>query len=354
MEKQLKQARQSNFELLRIICMVLIVAYHYSNAGFSVPSTEPVTFNVLFLNFIGFGGQLGVDMFVLISGYFMIEQKFKIRRAVRLWLRCVIIPAFMGVIALICGRTDLRSFLTVFFTPINNSYWFITTYFLMFILSDYINALIHAITKNQHLTLICVLAAVYTVLPTFFAIRMDGSTLMLFVLLYLIAAYIRIYSPELSNSKYCLAAGIGFHLFCNLVSCVFMLMRDSYPVLGHIADRMRCMGETTIVIAAVIIFCGFKNLNIKYSKAINFFGASTLGVYLVHENIFTNRMLWVVIMQSPGYLYSSNLVLFSLVAIIAEYAVSMLIDMAYLYSLEGRLMKLADRVLEKLPKRLKS
>ena len=354
MEKQLKQARQSNFELLRTICMLLIVAYHFSIGGFCISDTEPVTFNVLFLTFIGFGGQLGVDIFVMISGYFLVEQQFRIKRAVRLWLRCVIIPAFMGVIALICGRTDIRSFLTVFFTPINNSYWFITTYFLLFILSPYINAMIRALTKKQHISVICILAAVYTVLPTFFGLRMDGSTLMLFVLLYLTAAYIRLYSPKLSDSKYCLAAGAGFHLFCNLVSCVFMFMRDSYPILGHIAGRMRCMGDTTIVIAAVLIFCGFKNLNIKYSKVINFFGASTLGVYLVHENIFTNRMLWVVIMKSPEYLYSSKLVLFSLVAIIAEYAVSMLIDMAYLYGLEGRIMKLADRVLEKLPKRLKS
>lgn len=343
MEKLQKQERQSNFELLRIVSMLLIVTYHYSIEAFFIPEGEEVTFNVLFLHAIGFGGPLGVDMFVLISGYFMVNQNFKPMKAVRLWMRCLFVPGFFAVFCLIRGETSIRAALSVLFTPVNLSYWFITSYFLMFLLSDFINAMIHSISRKALLAVIGILAAIYTVLPTCLGLRLDTSVLGFFILLYLIAAYIRLYSPKVLTSKHCLAAGIILHLLCNAAAGVFLYLGPSWPILARLANRMREMRDLTVVICAVLVFCGFKNLDIGRSKIINTLGASTLGVYLVHSNNFTDHMLWVKIMKSPGYLYSDKLVLFSLVAVAAEYLISTAVDMVYLYALEGKVMRCAEK-----------
>lgn len=349
--KMVYSERQSNFELLRTVSMLLIVAWHFSMEAFWIPDNEPVTFNVLYLHFIGFGGRLGVDLFVLISGYFMVNQRFRGRKVLRLWLHCLFVPGFFGLIALALGRTGIRELLGVLVTPINNSYWFVTTYFLLYLLSGYINAMIRAVSRRALLGIIVILAAVYTVFPTFLALRLDGSTLMFFILLYLIAAYIRLYSPKILESRWGLAAGAAFHLGCNLFSCVLLSLREAMPLLGHIGQRMSQMTDTTVVISAVLIFCGFKNLKIRYSKGINLFGAASFGVYLVHSNPFTDHLLWVGMMKSPEYLYSSRLVLFSAAAIAAEYAIGVGADLAYSLGLEERLMKIADRAAEGMRER---
>ena len=77
--------RQSNFELLRIISIVIIIAHHIAfHGGFEYP-TEVVSINKLWIQFLLLGGKIGVDLFILISGYFLISStKVKINRTLRL------------------------------------------------------------------------------------------------------------------------------------------------------------------------------------------------------------------------------------------------------------------------------
>ena len=65
--------RKSNIELLRIIGMLMIIAHHYVlNSGiidaFEVGSTS---MNYVFLTLWGMWGKTGINIFILISGYFM-------------------------------------------------------------------------------------------------------------------------------------------------------------------------------------------------------------------------------------------------------------------------------------------
>ena len=64
--------RQSNIELLRIVAMLLIIAHHFSLHGGFVFSTASITVNRLWIQFIQIGGEIGINVFVLISGYFLI------------------------------------------------------------------------------------------------------------------------------------------------------------------------------------------------------------------------------------------------------------------------------------------
>ncbi len=71
---KLKRHRQSNIELLRIISMILIVAHHFSvHGGFDFSSTS-FSVNRLYIQFLAMGGKIGVDIFVIISGYFLITS----------------------------------------------------------------------------------------------------------------------------------------------------------------------------------------------------------------------------------------------------------------------------------------
>ena len=81
MEKtQVKAKRQSNFELLRIISMILIIAHHYAIHGGFELSKQAFSAQLFFLQVLSYGGKLGVNLFVLISGYFLVTSRCKLKK----------------------------------------------------------------------------------------------------------------------------------------------------------------------------------------------------------------------------------------------------------------------------------
>lgn len=87
--------RDSGLELLRIAAMLLIVCHHFSvhsalPLGGGYTGSHP--FNVLWAQWLAFGGKLGVDIFVMISGYFLITKCAHIKSILRL----ILTTAFYG------------------------------------------------------------------------------------------------------------------------------------------------------------------------------------------------------------------------------------------------------------------
>lgn len=72
-----KKVRQSNFELLRIISMFLIVLGHVTFQTKFVYPRQAVLHNVS-IQSLWIGGKLGVWEFTLISAYFLSRSRFKI------------------------------------------------------------------------------------------------------------------------------------------------------------------------------------------------------------------------------------------------------------------------------------
>lgn len=151
----MKQERKMNFELLRIVSMILIIVFHYSDWG-KLIYIEDYTINRLIGDFINIGGRLGVNLFVLISGYFLIDSKFKTKKLLKLifevWCYSVGIAAicFVFKIGDLSKATLMKSLLPISY----NMYWFATTYVAMYLLSPFINKVIEHITKVQHQTIL--------------------------------------------------------------------------------------------------------------------------------------------------------------------------------------------------------
>lgn len=95
-----KTIRKSNFELLRIVCMLFIVSYHFlrylvENDNVSTPIVYKATWLPL---------HIAVICFVLISGYFHIRPTFK--GALKLLLPVLVYYAIPCFIVRCCGITD--------------------------------------------------------------------------------------------------------------------------------------------------------------------------------------------------------------------------------------------------------
>jgi len=323
--------------------MLLIMGLHYYNLGIILDVNAPATFNTYFIRFVGFGGRVGVDLFVLLSGYFLVEQPFRGRKAVQLVLQCGVLTASIGLIYFFRGQAALGSVIKDLFCVFTNLHWFVTAYFVLYLLNDYLSAAAHALSRRQLLALVWTLVMLCSLLPTFLGMRMVSSSLFLFITLYYIAAYIRLYSPRIFESKYCLAVGIGFHWLCYGISALCYSLRGSLPQLLQISERMSARDDATVILAAVLIFAGFKNLKLRYSKVINAFGAATFGVYLLHMNPYSQHDLWVTILKTPTVYETPYMIIHAPLVILGLFAVCALVDMLYRKYIQTPIMGVVDK-----------
>ena len=80
-----KKIRNSNFELMRIISMFLIVLYHTICHGHVIQNSTTPFLKTFFL-ILEIITIVHVNSFVLVSGYYQCESEFKIKKIIKLWL----------------------------------------------------------------------------------------------------------------------------------------------------------------------------------------------------------------------------------------------------------------------------
>lgn len=94
--------RQSNLELLRIFSMFLIVMHHFSVHG-GIPlvlENQSISPNLVLGQFFYCFGKVGVNLFVMITGYFLITRLGRLSS----FLKLVITTFFYSVtLFLICS-----------------------------------------------------------------------------------------------------------------------------------------------------------------------------------------------------------------------------------------------------------
>ena len=91
---EVKQPRQSNFEVLRILAIVMILFHHFVICT-SFPYTPDYETNLIIYRFMEAYGKIGVGIFVLITGYFCIDRRLTIRKVltilVEVWFYSIVI-----------------------------------------------------------------------------------------------------------------------------------------------------------------------------------------------------------------------------------------------------------------------
>ncbi len=188
---QKKSARESNIELLRIVSMLLIILHHYSVHG-PWPKDGILTTTIA-VNFLSFGGKVGVCAFVIITGYFMSRSRFKAASILKLALETIFFSwVFLGVKATLNpGSLDFNSWKAALLPLSSNQYWFVTTYIVLALLAPLLNLCFKQISGNAKCKVILAGFILFSVIPTFVLTNSYTSNVVWFCYLYFIGAYIR-------------------------------------------------------------------------------------------------------------------------------------------------------------------
>jgi len=341
----LKKTRNANMDILRIISMFLIVFLHSIDHSGVLESVKQGT---VMYHYVYFGyclAQVCVNCFVLLSGYFMIESKFRPSKLVQLWIEVVF---YSVVIRLIFFATGLKAFsfaslISCFIPVITGRYWFITIYFGMYLLSPFLNMAIKAMNKKQFTACNIILFVLFSVwssiYPSIKGMNSGGGWgLAWFIVLYFFAAWIRLY--YIPNKKIIAKTVVFFAIPVALTFALFISNRLGIDKLNHMVHNLYKYDSVFAIIMSLLLMLIFANINIKqgvFSKVAICVAPFTLGVYLIHAHADVSPWSWDVI-NLPQYLDKLFFPAVQIIAVIGIFLVCVIID--YLRSFVFKFIKL--------------
>ena len=294
-----QKARQANMELLRIVAMCMVVVLHYLIKGEAAVSlVENFTALNIVLWLVKAFCIVTINVYVLLSGYFLLEAKWKVSRLLNIWFQVLFYSIGVPAFCLIFGIGEVKQWglydwLNVLFPVQMEHYWFITAYVVMYLLIPVLSIGIKGITRKQHQFVIAGLLLVFSVpksiLPIYIPTDRYGYDFGWFICLFVIAAYLRLYGiPFLDSKKKALTVYMVFVIGIWGISVVCaVLTRNGLP-FAYMMDMAYCYNHLLVLVASVALFSAFTYVKVpqgKISNAICKISPYTLGVYLLHENL---------------------------------------------------------------------
>lgn len=301
--------RESNFELLRIIAMMMVLLVHCNY--FSIGKVTPEDIAAApFDSFVkAFAEQLCivcVNVFVLISGWFGIHPSTK--SITSLLYQIAFYHILISGIALSVDVTAPANLAASFI--FQDPYWFIPAYLILYCISPVLNSFISGSTSRQHLTVL----ASFLLLEFLFGWAKDASgasfnhgySAISFVGLYLLAGYLRKeqkWRTKISASK----SFILYLLFTLIPVLLYFLTGKQLQALSYCSPF--------VVAASAFFFLTFQKMKNFSNGFINSLGKSAFAIYLIHQhpyvcNYYQSTMRWAYELLG-GALYMAAAIIFA-------------------------------------------
>lgn len=286
--------RSSNIELLRIIAIIGVFFLHFYNPliGGGIVLCKS-TANEFLLRFIESQFSCSVNLFVLISGYFLSQSSSRSwLKPIQLIVQVIAFKVAIYLILVIVGRVDFALNEFIFnFLPQN---WFVVLYIVLYICSPYLNIIINVLNSQQYKKLVIILLIIFSLYPTIVdvlsqwtgnpfnglsTVGMYGSqygyTIVQFVLMYMIGGFLVKNPSQLSRVQ----------LLLSSVMVVLLITGWSYvdKISGYkIEPSAWEYCNPFVILEAVLLFMLFSKFEFK-NKLINRLSAACFTFYLLHS-----------------------------------------------------------------------
>lgn len=279
--------RDSNIELLRIFSIFIILLLHANFKSIHTPTLEETLnepFFSFFRIFLEFLCIIGVNVFILISGWYGIKPKLK--RMIELLFQVIFFNVTVSIIINIYNASHPTFYLKEFYSFITlSNYWFVPCYIILYASSPIINMYIkHSNRKQIKFTILSlfVLQIIYGWLPSGVSyFYYYGYSPISFILLYLIGRYVSIYKPRFSLKSLKLDAVL--YLLFSLLSSFLFYLSTKYSIFTSLRSILLYYTSPLIIIASLYLLLLFTKITIK-SKIVNWIAVSSFAAYLFQEH----------------------------------------------------------------------
>ncbi len=288
--------RNMGLECLRIFSMFLIILLHSIDHSGLLESLVPGTALYVWERLYYALCQVCVNCFVMLSGYFLAESKFRLSKLVMLWAQVVFYSLGIKLILMASGQIPFSatSLVSCFVPVLTGRYWFVTIYFGLYLLFPFLNVLIRGLTRRSHgvlcLLLFVLMSGMISVHPAFAGMNSGGGWgLAWFVTLYLMAAWLRKYGVP-GGGKYGVWYALGY-LGCGAAMFLGALTAQwlGVGVLQSVTGNWHRYDSVFTLLGSVCLFCAFTAWEDRREKRgcpkwIAKLSGATFGVYLIHAH----------------------------------------------------------------------
>lgn len=350
----MNKQRMANMELLRIIAMAMVIMLHYLSKGNLLPGMAgEIETNGYVAWVMETFSIVAVNVYMLISGYFLVGGRFKCSRLVQLLCQILFYSLLIPVVLVALGILNVQD-ITIYqllhyiFPTQMEHYWFASAYVVMYLMMPVFRVALLRMKRNQLQVIIILLLAYISLSKSVLPVRLTADKLgydaIWFLCVFLCAAYIRLYGIRWYGK---MSRGIGGYLMgCAGILGITLVLRMLYVRTGMFQDVLTASYHYNHILnlfAAISLFYAFYHWRLpqgKLASAIVKCAPYTFGVYLLHEHVEI-RYLW------PKWFGASsggNLLVFafrSIITVLIVLAIGLIIDWmrSILFAWIGGLLK---------------
>lgn len=351
------EKRNTSVELLRLLSMVMVVVHHIVGQGIGFQFYS----GGVIVDYVGNWGPImfvesfcivGVNIFLLISGYFGI--KLRVSRIIKF------LAVVFGFVLLhsVCegfynDAVALKHMLrTALFFFSGNTAWFVRAYFVLMLSAFIINPALEKMNKRQVLTALIFLLFVNVYLGFFrhWDINENGYTVSHMIMMYVLGYAVKVYGiPSLLKRTTFFSSYILISVLLGLIMLLSLWERNN-----ETGNWLLSYNNPLVMLSSVSLFCCFVKGEF-HNRKLNYVLSGVFGIYLLHQY----RPFWMQVMiptirkhfihDSASYfiLYSIGLVFaFAIVGIIINLLLVRIVNVILENRAVSRLVKNIDVKLE--------
>lgn len=255
---------------------------------------ESWSINQLVMMFLESMFVCAVNLFVLITGYFIAGKKSSDLIKPLSLIAQVIIYAVMFYMITIIARIRQFDFLVLASCFVPNN-WFVILYSALVVVSPFLNQFLDSISEKVKINMIIVLGIVFFLYPTLADIfslwtgneflglstigmygSQDGYTIVNFILIYIIGNALKDIKPDKQIKQ-----------VLELITVVLFIFGWSLldNAMMHEQHSSWAYCNPLVVIEAVLVFQIFRNISIEHNRIINRLAGASFSVYVIHTKI---------------------------------------------------------------------
>lgn len=352
MNKSTRQ-RNSVIELIRILCILMVIAGHYCAHGVSYAlgplNLEIITPRLLFLQMITFGADIANDMFIIITGYYMINSSMKGKRILKVFGEMIF---YAVLIALTFHFTELKvlsgeAFKKLLLPFWSGENWFVTCYLLLCLLIPFLNSFLKNLDQRSFAKLLVILFLLRFVTPLLHTKTFWNTAhgLEQFIFLYFIGAYIKLhgFQTKLLQNKW------FWRVLLLVAAMLFVALNIGLATMGIRTQNQELISEIkkyypifSVLISSIVLVVAL-GLPPFYSKFINLISGSVLGIYLIHDNSLVREYIWRTISPNIDQIGSNHIFIHMGKKVLLVFVACVIIDQVRLWLLEKPIEKILKK-----------
>lgn len=324
-QKDIYESNNINIDIIRVVSMLLIIAYDCINYSGATLNEDAILINVATALFLALG-KIAYVAFFLTSSWLLIDTKCDLRYFVYRWLQTCIYYVILMFIVLLNENHSFALYSIDGIMPINGTNnLYLSAYLIFYLFVPYIGSILKDLNKRQARILLLILLDLVV-----WQGRKEQiiDYILLFVFYYVVIFNIKTWPLRFIKKNMLIAVSVLSVWGLITVSCLFAINPENQiiAVLNNYLKESESIISLIGGISFVILGMECKTHNIPI---IHICSMSSFGVFLLVHNKLVENILWNKIVYISKWIGSIRFPMMVIAMTLMVYVVGVLIDKFY-------------------------